>query len=192
MYNSKGLGFVLYIGDDLMRRYCQAQYTQPFPTVAEDTAYGGCAVQPKNELSGRIAARFDAALWQYRPHIAVIEVGFSDLQRDLTPDYAALATMVADAQAKGVLVVLVALPPASSFDVTDWNRRVRALAVATGATLADWYAGITNPSAQPSVVEYDSNLIGQPLIEGDYPTPDGFEVIWDVLCQNLAALGDMG
>jgi hypothetical protein len=175
-----------------MRRYCHPQYTQPYPTVAADTAYGGCSVEPRNELSGQIAARFDAALWRYRPHIAVIEVGFSDLQRDLAPDYAALANMVADAQAKGVLVVLVALPPASSFDVTAWNSQVRALAVATGATLADWQAGIINPSAQPSVVEYDSNLIGRPLTEGDYPNPDGFEVIWDVLCQALAALGDMG
>lgn len=177
-------GRIVWVGDDVTYRWCQPQYTTPWQIVQLDTPVEGICDAYEGYTSDQVYALLPTILAQ-RPDFVVLEMGLNDIRRGQLPDLNALIEMVQVFQQRGVHVVLTTLPPSAGYlpGIQSWNTEVLSVAQTYNVPLADYYLGMTNPTTQAEVVQFDLSLVGKPLMDGVYPTAAGYEIMWDVACE---------
>jgi hypothetical protein len=176
-------GLIVYTGDDLVSLGCDAAYNQPWPPFQSDTPNGVCS-STRGETSVQTLARLPAVL-ALHPKVLVILTGLNDI-RDGSASTEAIISMVIEAQAQGVIVIVCTLPTSAGLDadIQRWNASIREIAHSFGAQLSDLYAGIANPASVVDVATFNPWLESAQLMdpEGVYPSAAGYLVIWDVIC----------
>jgi lysophospholipase L1-like esterase len=128
--------------------------------------------------------RFRSVLLANNPEVVLLMEGTNDLlfASGLDAGIAALDTMILQAQALNVRVLLATIPPQRpdgvrnrapiAAQIAPFNDRVRALAAARGVVLVDVYNAMIN----------DLSLIG---VDDLHPTDRGFAVIADTFAASL-------
>jgi GDSL-like Lipase/Acylhydrolase family len=178
----------MYVGDDLTYQSCDPTYMGATELFQDSTPNAVCyGVQ--GETSAQTQERLPGLLGQ-NPAVVVILTGLNDV-RDGSADTSAIADMVQLAQAHGVTVILGTLPPSTGYalQIQQWNAAVKSIAASCGTQLADYYQGIVDPSSVPGVAKYWTQLESAPLMDaaGIYPNPNGFNVMWQVVCVPIVA-----
>jgi lysophospholipase L1-like esterase len=135
-------------------------------------------------------ARFRNVLLANNPEVVLIMEGTNDLLDASGPDaaIAALETMILEAQARSVRVLLATVPPQRpdgarnralfASRVAPFNDQVRTLAAARGVVLVDVYNAMAN----------DLSLIG---VDDLHPTDRGFGVIADTFAAAIRSRFDL-
>lgn len=184
---SQKFGLVVYIGDDLTAQYCSVPLTAPYAAYQFEEPNGVC-LGAEGETSEGTAARFAQAV-DMHPAAIVLETGLNDV-RDGYTDQHAIAAMIREAQAVGIVMVVGTLPPSAGVDVKPWNDGIRQLVAATGASLSDYYAVFIDPSVSEAT-EFFPELLTAPrwTTDGVYPSAAGYQLMWGIVCEPLDPLG---
>ena len=170
-------GLVVFMGDSI---------TEAWPV--EDYVQGAVNVGVSGDETAQMLSRFERDVLSRQPAVVVILGGINDIRNHATSDSGNLMTMVQQARAAKIGVIVGTLPMATNLGANAalkrdligiFNDEIRAAADAHGYEIADYN----------EVTAFRGNLDPRKFPDGLHPNRLGCEAMWDALRPALERLG---
>lgn len=192
---SRPSGPVVFMGDSITQFWqtgIPPAYPAANPTISE-LVPGAVDAGVAGQTTGQMLARFQADVIARHPSVLVLLGGTNDLRLDPYATTSNIVSMVGQAQAAGIRVIIGTIPPsalwtASTFlaesqtpsAIRAWNASLKMIAADYGCPLVDYYSVMVNPNGTENTALFDPDDI--------HPNSAGYAAMWAVLRPVLAAL----